>query len=200
VRVLEGRAHEALAIVEEALDSRLAPLSATIVAGAAFTYYLQRKYATAIRHCEMALELEPDFLVALFVMGCCYAKQGYYAEAIRQLERATAQSGGMPFYMGLLGLCYAENGQRGQALRVLQRLHELEIRIERGIEQRHTYVPPHCYVYIHAGLGNLTTAFEYQDRAFADGASPFNYFAPIVDRLHGDPRFLEDIRKWRPDL
>jgi tetratricopeptide (TPR) repeat protein/tRNA A-37 threonylcarbamoyl transferase component Bud32 len=199
-RVLQGRVHEALAAVEQALDSTVVPLSATVVAGAAFTYYLQREYATAIRHCEMALELEPNFLVALFVMGCCYAKQGYYAEAIQQFERATALSDGMPFYLGLLGLCYAEHGQRERALTVLRRLHDLEARIERGIEQRHTYVPPHCYVYIHSGLGNLTTAFEYQDKAFVDGASPFNYFAPIVDRLHGDPRFLEDIRKWRPDL
>jgi tetratricopeptide (TPR) repeat protein/TolB-like protein len=199
-RVLEGRAHEALAIVEEALDSRLVPLSATVVAGAAFTYYMQREYATAIRHCEMALELESNFLVALFVMGCCYAKQGYYGEAVQQFERLTALSDGMPFYLGLLGLCYAENGQRKQALGVLQRLRELEMRIEQGIEQRHTYIPPHCYVYIHTGLRNLTRAFEYQDKAFADGASPFNYFAPILDRLHGDPRFLEDIRRWRPDL
>ena len=35
-----------------------------------------------------------------------------------------------------------------------------------------------------------------QDRAFVDGASPFNYFSPIIDTLHGDPRFKEDIRKW----
>ena len=58
------------------------------------------------------------------------------------------------------------------------------------------YVPPHCWVYIYAGLRDFDRAFEWQDRAFEDGASPFNYLAPVLECLHGDPRFTDDLRQW----
>ena len=35
---------------------------------------------------------------------------------------------------------------------------------------------------------------------FADGASPFNYFSPTLECLHGDPRFKADLRAWGLDV
>ena len=187
-RVLEGRIDEAHAAAEEAQD--LDPLSPTLNAGAAYTFFLSRSYDRAIRECEKALEIDREFLVALYVMGSCYAKKGLYPEAIRQLEQAVTLSKNAPFYLGLLGKCYAENRQPEKATEILARLDEMKATV---------YVPPHCYVYIYAGLGELDRAFAHQDKAFEDGASPFNYFAPIVDALHDDPRFLEDVQAWRAD-
>ena len=188
VRVLEGRIDDAHITAEEAQD--IDPLSPTLNAGAAYAFYLSRSYDRAIRECEKALEIDSNFLVALFIMGSCYAQKGLHADAIKQLEQAVTLSKGMPFYLGLLGKCYAEVQQRDKVIEVLARLDAMKPDV---------YVPPHCYVYIHAGLGDLATAFEYQDKAFEDGASPFNYFAPILGRLHSDPRFLDDVRCWRPD-
>ena len=185
--VLLGDTADAEAQAEAAQD--IDPLSPNLNAGAAYTFYLSHSYERAIRECEKALEVDKQFLVALYVMGMCKAKLNMYEDAIKHLEVAAELSEGMPFYLGLLGKLYADTRQHDKVTAILARLDEKD----KGTE---VYVPPHCYVYIYAGLGDLDKAFEWQDRAFVDGASPFNYFSPVIDNLHGDPRFKEDIRKW----
>jgi hypothetical protein len=96
-------------------------------------------------------------------------------------------SGGMPFYLGLLGKLYADTNQSAKVDDILSQLDSL-----RGT----VYVPPHCYVYIYTGLRDFDRAFAWQDKAFEDGASPFNYFAPVLESLHVDPRFKDDVRAW----
>jgi len=185
VHVLLGQPTEAEEQAEHAQD--IDPLSPTLNAGAAYTFFLSRSYERAIRECEKALEIDKDFLVALYVMGMCKAQLHMHDDAIRHLERAVELSRGMPFYLGLLGKFYADTRQLDKVRDVLATLDGLAGKV---------YVPPHCYVYIHAGLGDLDTAFAWQDRAFADGASPFNYFSPVLESLHGDPRFKDDLRAW----
>jgi eukaryotic-like serine/threonine-protein kinase len=189
VLVLLGETSEAEEQAERAQD--VDPLSPTLNAGAAYTFYLSRSYERAIRECEKALEVDKEFLVALYVMGMCKAQLNMYDDAIRHLEQAVALSQGMPFYLGLLGKFYADTKQHEKVKDVLQKLDALATRL---------YVPPHCYVYIYAGLGDFDKAFEWQDRAFEDGASPFNYFSPVVECLHADPRFKEDLRAWGLDV
>jgi eukaryotic-like serine/threonine-protein kinase len=188
VLVLSGRIDEAHAEAERAQD--FDPMSPILNAGVGYTFFLSRAYDRAIRECEKALEVDGDFLVALYVMGMCYAQKDMYTEAVNQLERAVELSHGMPFYLGLLGTCYARTKQLDKVAAVLTRLEGTTAR----------YVPPHCHVYIHAALGDIDRAFEWQDRAFVDGASPFNYFSPIIECLHADPRFREDLRAWGLDV
>ncbi len=61
-----------------------------------------------------------------------------------------------------------------------------------------TYVPPQCYVFIYAGLGEKERALEYQERAYQDGASPFNYLTPFIRGLYAlspqHKRRLEQMR------
>ena len=111
-----------------------------------------------------------------------------HPEVPEPLDRPVVElSRGMPFYLGLLGKVYADMGRRDKVLDVTRQL---------GEQGRKVYVPPHCHVYIHAGLGDFDTAFEWQDQAFLDGASPFNYFSPVIECLHQDPRFKADLRAW----
>lgn len=182
---LLGRIDEAEVEAERAQD--IDPLSPTLNAGAAYTLFLSRSYERSIRECEKALEVTPDFLVALYVMALCKAQLGHTQEAAEHLERAVALSGGMPFYLGLLGKVYADLGHTDKVDAILARLDELS---------RRTFVPAHCYVYIYAGLGDFDQAFRWQDEAFEQGASPFNYFAPVIECLHDDPRFKDDLRAW----
>ena len=60
------------------------------------------------------------------------------------------------------------------------------------------YVPPQCYVYIYAGLGDPAQALAYQEEAYRDGASPFNYLSPNIRDLYAlEPdhkRRLEQMR------
>jgi eukaryotic-like serine/threonine-protein kinase len=183
--VLLGRFDEAHEEAERAQD--IDPLSPQLNAGAAYTFFLSRAYERGIRECEKALEVDKEFLIALYVMGMCKAQLELYDEAAADLERTVELSRGMPFYLGLLGKVYGDMGRRDKALDVTRQLAE---------QSRKVYVPPHCHVYIHAGLGDFDTAFEWQDQAFLDGASPFNYFSPIIECLHQDPRFKADLRAW----
>ena len=185
VYVLLDRIEDAHDEAEHAQD--IDPLSPTLNAGTAYTFFLSRAYERGIRECEKALEVDKDFLVALYVMALCKAQLGSRESAIADLERAVSVSGGMPFYIGLLGKLYADTGQSAKVNEILARLDAM-----RGT----VYVPPHCYVYIYAGLRDFDKAFIWQDKAFDDGASPFNYFAPVLESLHADPRFKEDVRAW----
>jgi tetratricopeptide (TPR) repeat protein len=189
VLVLFDRLEEAHAEAERAQD--IDPLSPRLNAGAAYTFFLSRSYERAIRECEKALEVDKEFLIALYVMGMCKAKLGLQEDAIAHLERAAELSNGMPFYLGLLGKVYADSGRVDKVLEIVHRLDKLS---------RHVYVPPHCHVYIHAGLGDFDAAFEWQDQAFLDGASPFNYLSPIIECLHHDRRFKADLRSWGLDV
>jgi TolB-like protein/Tfp pilus assembly protein PilF len=187
--VLLGRFEEAHEEAERAQD--IDPLSPQLNAGAAYTFFLSRAYERGIRECEKALEVDKEFLIALYVMGMCKAQLELYDEAAADLERTVELSRGMPFYLGLLGKVYGDMGRRDKVLDVMRQL---------GEQSRNVYVPPHCHVYIHAGLGDFDTAFEWQDQAFLDGASPFNYFSPIIECLHQDPRFKADLRAWGLDV
>jgi hypothetical protein len=59
-------------------------------------------------------------------------------------------------------------------------------------------VPPQCYVFIYAGIGERSRALEYQEQAYEDGASPFNYLAPCIRGLYAlssdHKRRLEQMR------
>jgi hypothetical protein len=60
------------------------------------------------------------------------------------------------------------------------------------------YVPPQCYVYLYAGLGDRTRALEYQEQAYRDGASPFNYLAPNIRELYAlDPQHKKRLEQMR---
>jgi hypothetical protein len=50
-------------------------------------------------------------------------------------------------------------------------------------------------VYIYAGANDLDRAFEWLAKAYDDGASPFNYFSPVVDNVQRDPRHAAELQR-----
>ncbi len=191
--VLRNEITEAHQQAERAQD--IDPLSPILNAGTAYTFFLSRSYERAIRECEKALEIDNDFLVARYVMALCKGQLGLRAEAIRDLEFAVKLSGGMIFYLTLLGKMYADTGEPplvDKAKQILLTFDELRA--------AGRYVGPHAYVYVYAGLGDLDSAFDWQAKAFDDGASPFNYLSPQLSVLHGDPRFFRDLSRWNIEL
>ncbi len=129
---------------------------------------------------QKCLEVDPNFLVGLYVLGLAYTMKRQYHEAALLIERAVALSGRAPFYLGLLGLVY---GEMGRPEKVDQIIAELDDQRAKG-----RYIPPHCYVYIYAGLRDFDRALEWQEKACDDGAPPFYFIAPATECLHGDPR------------
>ncbi len=185
VLVLLGRTREAHEEAERAQD--LDPLSPVLNAGAGYTFFLSRAYERSIRECERALEVDREFLLAMYVMAMSKAQLGLLDEAIAEMEHVAALTDNMPFYLALLGKFYGDANRADKVAELLKRVEAFN-----GVQ----YVPPHCYVYIYAGLRDFDRAFEWQDRAFADGASPFNYLSPVLEGLHADSRFQQDLRDW----
>ncbi len=185
VRVLRGDAAGGLAEARRAQE--IEPLSPLVNAGVGFTLYLSRRYDDAIVELAKSLEIDPDFLLALHVMAMCRAQQERLQDALALSERTVAVSRRAPFYLGLLGHFSARAGRRD---RVDELLRELEQLAASG-----TYVPPHCQAYIYTGLGDLDAAIHWEAKAYADGASPFNYFSPVIDDLQRDPRHAIELER-----
>jgi TolB-like protein/Tfp pilus assembly protein PilF len=186
--VLQREVASALSEVRAAQDAD--PVSPLVNAGAAHTFYLARRYDEAIAECEKSLEIDPNFILGIHVMGMCRALQGRTREAIEIGERTAAMAGRAPFYLGVLGHYYARSGAADAARAILGELDAIAAS---------RYVPPHCRTYIYAALNDIERALEWQAKAQEDGASPFYYVSPLLENLHADPRHLEQMRKmgWR---
>ena len=136
--------------------------------------------------CERSLEVDPQFIFAIHMLGMCRAMQSRLSEAIAIAERTVSMSDRAPFYLGVLGHYHARNGATAQAREILDELAGLAAT---------RYVPPHCQVYIYAGMNDLDRAFEWQARALDDGAPPFYYLSPLIENLHADPRHRADLQR-----
>jgi serine/threonine-protein kinase len=182
--VLQGDHGGAAAEARRAQETE--PLAPNVNAGAAHALFLARRYDQAVTECEKSLEVDANFIFAIHVMGMCRAQQSRLAEAIEIGERTVSMSGRAPFYLGVLGHYYARSGSFDKAQGILDELASLA-----GTR----YVPPHCQAYIYAGANDLGRAFEWQARAYDDGASPFYYFSPLIDNLQADPRHRAELRR-----
>ena len=141
---LAGREREAVDIFERARNlDPLAPLVRGITAGG---LCILRRFDAAERAAREALELQPDYIQALWWLGMAHLGQKRYAEGVQRLERVVALSR-TPLFVGMLGLGY---GFAGRCEDARQLLRELDDRGSRG-----EHVPVCAPLAIHLGLGDL---------------------------------------------
>jgi eukaryotic-like serine/threonine-protein kinase len=185
--MLLGREDAALAEVQRA--HALAPSSRHVAGACAQTMYVGGRYDEAIALCSECLRFDPNYVFAFHMRGSCYLVKSVRDGAVADLEQAAALGHRAPFYLGILGRCYAEFGMREEALAVVAELSQ---------QAPDTYVPPQCYVYIYAALGERERALEYQEKAYADGASPFNYLVPDIRALYAlSPHHKKRLEQMR---
>ena len=185
--ILLGREDAALAEAQRA--QTLAPSSRLVATARAQTLYIARRFDESIGACTRCLAGDPAYVFALHLRGLCYLAMGQVA-ARADLEQAATASGRAPFYLALLGRCYAQFGMREDALRLIE---ELNARAKEDV-----YIPPQCFVFIYAGLGDPARALAYQERAYQDGSSPFNYLSPSIRELYAlDPYHKKRLEQMR---
>jgi serine/threonine protein kinase/tetratricopeptide (TPR) repeat protein len=185
--VLLGREDAGLAEAQAA--HALAPSSRFIGCGRAQALYLAHRFDEAIEVCNECLRFDPDYAFALHLRGWCYQAKSMHKEAVADLEQAATVGHRAPFYLGLLGHCYALGGMSSKVAGLLAELDR---------QGREIYVPPQCYVYIYAGLGQREKALEYQEKAYEDGASPLNYLTPFIRNFYAlDPRHKKRLEQMR---
>ena len=185
--MLLGRDEAAFA--EAQAGQALAPSSRLVRTARAQTLYLAQQYDDAIALCDECLRSDAAYVYALQLRGLCALAKARPSEAIADLQQAATLTQRSPFYLGLLGFCYGKFGMQAEALELVAELEQLASL---------TYVPSQCYVYIYAGLGQREKALAYQEDAYLDGASPFNYLNPNVRDLYAlDPRHQKRLEQMR---
>ena len=69
---------------------------------------------------------------------------------------------------------------------------------ELGRQPPDIFVPPQSFVFIYAGLGERERALQCQEKAYEDGASPFNYFSPCIRALYAlSPNHKKRLEQMR---
>jgi len=185
--MLLGRGDAAFAEGRTGFDQ--ASSSLFVRTGWAQTLYLARRCDEAIDICSQCLAVNPKFAFARHLRGQCYELKSMYREAVADLEYSVTLTNRTPFHLGMLGHCYGKAGMRAEALALIAELDR---------QARETYVPPQSYVYVYSGLDQKTKALEYQERAYEDGAPPFNYLAPNIRELYAlDPHHKSRLEQMR---
>lgn len=129
-----------------------------------------------------ALELEPEFWIALLVRGGLALDAGDHAAAIADMQRAVERSRGNSQALAMLAIAHAAAGDRAQAERVLGTL-------ERRAATR--YVPPTALASVHNALGRTDAALGQLERAVEvrDVRMAFLKVDARWNNLRDQPRF-----------
>jgi len=182
----QGKLDQALAEVETALQ--LDPLSMIIRSSLGALFLTRREYDRAIAHSQHSLRLDPQFYKTYTILGRAYFLKAQYEEAIQCFEKARALSSGAHYLLGGLGQSYAMAGQKAKARKALRELLALGKR---------NYVPALSVAMIHAGLGDLDSAFQWLDQAYRNHEGNLVYLNvyPAYDCLRPDPRFQALVAK-----
>ena len=172
-----GRLSESLEKMRRAQE--LDPQSPDMNTSLASVLYFARKYDEAIRYCERALALEPNFVEAALWLGLSYEQKGMIEEAVAQFTKARNAGDDCIDPLELLGYVFASTGQRNRARKILAELHST------------ANVHPYNVALIHAALGETNEAFNWLEKPYVNWTERLRMlrFDPRMDSLKGDPRF-----------
>jgi TolB-like protein/Flp pilus assembly protein TadD len=170
------------AIVEGKRAVELDPLSLVINTDLGTDYYYARRYDEAIAQVRKTLEMDPGFYIAHLVLGQVLDAKGAHDAAIVECQKARALNDD-PAVLGVLARAYGLSGNKVEALKILDQLKELS-------KQR--YVGAYSFALVYLGLGDKEEALHWLEKSYQDRAgSDIGYIRvdPLLDPLHGDPRF-----------
>jgi TolB-like protein/Tfp pilus assembly protein PilF len=184
-----GRFDEAITQVKRAIE--LDPLSLVINTDMGNTYYRARRYDEAIDQMRKTVEMDPGFYYVHWNLGSALAARGDLSAAIEEYLKARALNDD-PSMLGLLAHAYAISGNRNEAMKIRDQLEALA-------KQR--YVSAYTFTLVYLGLGDKEMALRWLEKAYQDRAGDSLRFIkvdPLLDALHGDPRFEELVEKIVP--
>jgi serine/threonine protein kinase len=156
-----GRGEEALPHMTLALQ--LDPLSPFIHCMASATNTVLGRFVEGEREARQALEIHPDYILALWPRGLALSGLERHEEAVAMLERSVTLSRA-PIFVGLLGMAYARAGRLDDANRLL---NELEDRASRG-----EFVPAFASLFTYVGLGDVQGVRRSLAKAIEESLPP----------------------------
>lgn len=161
------------------------PLSLPINADVGYVFYCARRYDEAISEYRKALELKPDFPMALQGLAQTYAKTGKPKDAVALITLLPSDLKNEC----TAGYLDAVAGERDQARRILA-----------GEMQRSTreYVSPTCMALLHNGLGDADRAIFWLEKSYREHSPDLSSLGePMFDGLRADPRFVDLVNRVR---
>lgn len=182
--LLKATARHEEAIRASLEAKRLDPLSLYTNVSLAWAYYFARDYERAVEQGSKALEMEPRFDFAYWIIGLALAGLGKMDESIAALKKAVTLTSGGLTHEAHLGYAYARAGKIEEARQVLARLEETA---------KGRYVSAYYFALIYLGLGEHEQVFSWLERAFEERAGflAFIRVEPMFDPLRSDARFSD---------
>ena len=181
-----GRFEEAIAEVKRAVE--LDPLSPVINTDLGTTFYYAHRYDESARQLRKTLEIDPTFFYAHFNLGIALQAKGDLSGAISEYEKAKQLSDNT-FVSTLFAQAKAYAGDKDAALRMLSDLDKISQSRE---------VLGYYRALLYLSLNNRDEALHWLEQGLKerDGADiSWINVDPLLDSLHGDPRFESLVQK-----
>jgi serine/threonine-protein kinase len=157
-------------------------VSSIVARDLAMIHYYRRDFETALEQCDHAIELNPHFAPAYWLLGVIQEQRRDFDESAAAFQRAVHLSPQTPRMHGALGRTFALSGKRKHAMEVWRKL-------ETYAKER--YVSPLEFAWIQFGLSDVDAGFRWLTKAFDDRS--FDLLAikvdPRFDPLRDDERF-----------
>jgi tetratricopeptide (TPR) repeat protein len=165
------------------LADQLDPSSPITNAAYSFILIMQRNYPEAIKHCEKALELDPQTPLVHLNLGGAYELSGKYDQAIEQYTKVLQTNQTMA--IAALARAHALAGHRDKARQFLNQL-------PRSSEDPMDY---YNVALIHSALGENSEAVGSLEKArLTHQIVALLKYDPSLDSLRQDERFNEFIK------
>ena len=184
-----GRFDEAL--IETSRARELDPLALIARTNEGLVYYYANQLTVAEEKLRAALELEPNFWIALLSIAKVYVAQRRYEDAITELTQARKLSGGSAQPLSMLGYTLAVMGQPEKALEILAELKTLAA---------DRYVPPYNFALVYNGLHDEKNTFAWLENAYEARdvlLAAFIKADPVWTHVHDEARFKNLLTKMK---
>lgn len=180
-----GRHDESIRALERARE--LDPLSLIINMNLGAVLRTAGEHVRAIRQLQRTQQLDPNFTGAYQEIGFTYEAMSAFDEAIAAYRRLLELSDER-FGIAELGHIYGAMGRTDEARQMLRRLQD---------QAQTRYVSPIELATIHAGLGEVDSAFAWIERGLAerDATLFWRLNTPGLAGLRSDPRYDELLRR-----
>jgi tetratricopeptide (TPR) repeat protein len=179
----QGRLDEAFAHLRTA--AALDPLSVAVNGQLGWSMVLMHRYDDAIVQMQQTVAMDPTLARNRLTLAEAYALKGDYGQALTVLDQTSASGDEEIMRLRDVGYVYAQSGRRVDASKVIATL------VDR--ERQHAAGATGAIATVYAGLGDRDRAMAALTRAWTARDPIFMAVKvdPLLDSLHGDPRFAK---------
>jgi TolB-like protein/Tfp pilus assembly protein PilF len=177
------------AIAEGKRSVELDPLSVVINADLGQTFYYAHRYDESVTQLRKTLKIDPTSFYTHYTLGTALQAKGDLSGAIVEYEKAKQLSSDNLLVSTLSAATKAQAGDKDAARRMLSDLNK---------ESQHREVLGYWRTLLYLSLNNKEEALRGLEQSFKErDGSNINWIKvdPLLDSLHGDPRFEALVQK-----